>query len=243
MDNANHAVTLVLAVTEEHAPSKAGDGVAHLQSLGLFLEIREVQSMDAGFMSVFISEFNASARKGQKGINITCVGRAGDMASAVADAVAQWALGVLPVLARWRGQHSCLTADGQIETQGGEFDLLAGPIIARGWPEEDSEPTEHAKSFSKLLEDLLRKQRLAQRVHWLEMFACKSDDGSVDATCRLDNRDWNAGRRLLEDAASAWPNTDDPLRSHRQFAMLVPTNGDTEAIVVPTFWGRLFGRA
>ncbi len=132
MHNAIHGIELLVAGAQEYAPSKVADGLARFQDLGLFIEIREVQSIVAGSLSVFISEFTASARERQKGITITCIGRAGDMPSAVGDAVAQWSLGVLPVLAQWRGKHSCFSTSGQVETQGGPFDLLAGPVIARG---------------------------------------------------------------------------------------------------------------
>jgi hypothetical protein len=241
MHNASHGIELLVAAAEEYAPSKVGDTVARLQDLDLFVDIREVQSMEAGLMAVFISEFNASARERQKGITIT--GRAGDLPSAVVDAVAQWTLGVLPVLAHWRGKHSCLSTSRQMETQASPFDLLAGPVIARGWSEGDLPPTAGVTSLAEFLLDVLRNQRPVQRLHWLEMFTCKFDEGSVDATCRLDNRDWTAGRRVLVDVASAWPTTQEPIQSCRQFAMLLPKNGDTQTIIVPTFWSRLFGRA
>jgi hypothetical protein len=98
-------------------------------------------------------------------------------------------------------------------------------------------------SFSAPLLPVLRNQRLAQRLHWLELFACKFDDGSVDATCRLDNRDWFDGKNVLVNAASAWPTTKEPMQSCRQFVMLLPKNGDTQEITLPTFWSRLIGRA
>jgi hypothetical protein len=90
MNNANHAIDLLAAAAQEYAPRKVGDGVARLEELDLFIDVRQRQAMDAGFMAVFISEFNASTRQRQKGITITSVGRAGDMPSAVGDAVAQW---------------------------------------------------------------------------------------------------------------------------------------------------------
>jgi hypothetical protein len=194
-------------------------------------------------LSVFISEFNASAREGQKGITITCVGRADDMPSAVGDAVAQWSLGVLPVLAQWRGKHSCFNTSRQMETRSGSFDLLAGPVIARGHSEGESHPAIGGVSFSESLLPLLRNARPAQRLHWLELFACKFDDGSVEATCRLNNHDWLSGTKVLADVASAWPTTKERMQSCRQFALLLSKNGDAQKITLPTFWSRLFGRA
>lgn len=241
MDNPNHGIAVLVEVTREYAPTQVGDGIAHLQKLSLFVEIREVQTMDTGVMALFISEISASTVRGKKGIVVTCVGQGADMASAVGNAVGQWGLGVLPVLARWRGEHSCVTDERPVETRGGQFDMLAGPTIGRGWSEEDADPTEHFPNFSGLLESPLADQRLAQRVHWLEMYACKSKNGEVDATCRLDNFDWSAGRSILANVASGWPDADAPLRSHRQFSILLPRDGDRQAIVVPSFWRRLVG--
>jgi hypothetical protein len=243
MHNVSHGIELLLAGAQEYTPIKVADGVARLQDLDLFIKIREVQAMQAGSLSVFISEFTASAREHQKGVTITCVGRAVDMPSAVGDAVAQWSLGVLPVLAQWRGKHSCFGSSSQVETKAGPFDLLAGPVIARG-SEVDSLPAiGGGVSLSKSLLPVLRNQRLAQRLHWLELFACIFEDGSVEATCRLGNRDWLAGTKVLEDVASAWPTTKDLMQSCRQFVMLLPKNGDTQQIILPTFWSRLFGKA
>jgi hypothetical protein len=243
MNNVNHAIDLLVAAAEEYAPRKVGDGVAHLQDLGLFIEVRELQSMESGVMAVLISEFTASTRERQKGITITCVGRSGDMPSAVGDAVAQWVVGVMPVLVHWRGKHSCLATSRQMETQGGLFDLLAGPVIARGRSEGDSPPATSDASLSESMRSAFRNQRPVQRLHWLELFCCKRADGSVDASCRLDNRNWTAGREVLVNIASAWPNSHEPLQSCRQFAMLLPKDGNTQEITVPTFWSWLFGRA
>jgi hypothetical protein len=243
MHNVSHAIDLLVAGTEEYGPSKVGDGVARLRDLDLFVDIREVQAMEFPAMSAFISEFNASARQGRKGITITQVGRGDDMPSALADAVAQWTLGVLPVLVHWRGKHSCLSGSRQLDTQGGAFDVLAGPVIARGYSRGESQPPADAASLWELLLDVLQKHRLAQRLHWLELFTSKFDDGTVEATCRLNNRDWPAGRTVLADVATAWPTTEERMRSCRQFAMLLPKKGDTQEIALPTFWTRLFGRA
>lgn len=236
MQNTAQAIELLAAATQEYAPSRLGDGALRLDGLELFVDVREVQSMNAGVMCAFIAEVNAASQGRGKGINITCVGRAGDMTSAVADAVAQWVAGVLPVLAQWRGKHTCLSSAATMETQAGSFELLAGPVVAHGFAQEP--PT---VSLSSLLLDVLRNERPAQRLHWLEMFACKLNDGSVDATCRLDNRDWGPGRQMLLDVASAWPTVPEVMQSCRQFALLVPTTGERREIAVPSFWSRLLG--
>lgn len=237
----SHGIGLLVAAAEEYAASRVGESIAHLEDLELFVEIRQVQTMQAGAAAIFISEITASARQGQRGITITCVGMSGDMPAAVGDAVAQWTMGVLPVLASWRGKHSCFSNSRPIETGGGPFDLLEGPIAARGKAEENAPPA-NAVNLSEPLAGVLHNRRFSQRLHWMELYACKLHDGSVDATCRLDNRDWTAAQKILLDVASNWPPASGPIESTRQFAMLLPQKGDRQTIMVPTFFSRLFGR-
>jgi hypothetical protein len=170
------------------------------------------------------------------------VGTAGDLPAAVADAVAQWTLGVLPVLAHWRGKHSCFATSGPLDTQGGQFELLAGPVISRGQSEAESNPGGVGEYLTQSLSPVLGNERLAQRLHWLELFTCKVEGATADATCRLDNRDWLPGKNVLVDVAAAWPAAQEPLQSARQFAMLLPRNGDRQEITFPSFWSRLFGK-
>jgi Family of unknown function (DUF6348) len=240
MDTASLGAELLVAAAAEYAPRDLGGGVAHLEGLRLFVRVRQVQAMEHGFLALFISEIDASARQGEPGITITCVGMGSDMRAAVTDAVGQWALGVLPVLAHWRGKHSCLSNPRALETRGGRFTVLAGPLVLRGHPDDEAPP--EGGPFWGPLEPVLRARPLAQRVHWLELFASKSGD-SVDATCRLNNRDWAAGQRVLADVASAWEAGDEPLRTCRQFALLVPQAGKLDEIRPPSFWDRLRGRA
>jgi hypothetical protein len=243
MDNVNHGIDLLVAVAADYAPTRVADGFIHLQKLELFVGLREVQATRSGAGWLFIAEITASARVGQRGITITCVGWQQEIQAAVTDAVARWPIGVLPVLAHWRGKHSCLVNSEPIETQGGPFELLAGPVEVRNLGGEEIPPAPAGTRFTQNLLDVLRNHRPAQRLHWLELYASKFNDGSVDATCRLDNRDWIPGQKVLLNVASSWPTVNLPLQSSRQFAMLVPQNGNPQEIVVPTFFSRLLGRA
>jgi hypothetical protein len=239
MDNASRGIQFLIEATEDYDRTDLGNGAARFEDLNLFVTIREVQAMDGGFMALFISEINAAVEREQPGMTVTCVGMGEDMSGAVGDAVGQWVLGVLPVLAHWRGKHACLSEASAVETAGGRFDLLAGPTIVRG----GGDPEEHAQPFSELMRPALGGRKLAQRVHWLEFFACSSDDGSIDATCRLNNRDWSSGRQVLEQVASSWAPGEEPMHTCRQFAMLLPQQGDTQTIAAATFWQRLLGKA
>jgi hypothetical protein len=242
MNNLSHAIDRIIEGAQEYTPSNVGSS-ARLQELDLFVDVRQVQAMQAGSMAIFISEFNASSREGQKGIVITQVGRSNDMPSAVTDAVAQWILGILPVLAHWRGKHSCFCSSAPIQTTGGQFDLLAGPVVARGHSAEGSQPAEGFAGLWKPVLNVLGKRRLSQRLHWLELFTSKFNDGSVEATCRWGNHDWTPGKNVLAELASAWPMPQELMQSSRQFVMLLPKRGSAQEIILPTFWSRIFGRA
>ena len=239
MQNVERALDVIAAAAEEYRPVRGGGGV-RLEGLELFVGVRELQSMDAGMMALFISEVSASEREGEPGIVVTCVGMGTDMGSAVSEAVGHWCLGVLPALARWRGRHSCISSTREIVMRRGAFELIAGPVIGRGW---DGDPAGYAEGFSQLLQQGLCDRPLAARPHWMELFASRSGDGSIEATCRLNNRDWRLGQTALERAAAAWPESAEPLRTCRQFALYVPKEGERRRIVLPSFWDRLRGRA
>jgi len=240
MNLADRAIDTLTAATADYGP-KVINGSLHLSDLNLFIDIREKQAMAAGSMAVFISEITASMQSRQPGITITCVGSAADLPSAADDAAAQWALGVLPVLAQWRGRHSCLTSAQDVDTQRGVFVLRMGPLIARGRTETGGDLG--ATSLASPLLPLLQKARPAQRLHWLEIFACKFADGAVDATCRLNNHDWLSGKKALAALATGWPGSTEPMQTSRTFALFMPKAGAWQDIVQPTFWSRLLGQA
>jgi hypothetical protein len=242
MQNVNRGIEMLVKAAEQYAPRDLGEGVAHLESLGIFAELREAQAMDAGFMAMFVGEITASLKQGGPGIHITCVGMESSMDGAVASAVAQWAMGVLPVLVKWRGQHDCLTDVEELQTRGGSYDVMIGPTLLRAAP-EGAASGEGVDHFMHLLGPELSGLRLKPRVQWLEMFASKSDDGAVQATCRWNNRDWFTGQQVLAKTAATWPPPEQPMRSCRQFALLLPKDRKTEDLVLPTIWERLRGRA
>jgi hypothetical protein len=242
MQNVNHAATMLVKAAEKYASRDLGGGVVALETLGLYLALREAQSMDAGFMAMFVGEITASLRQGGPGIHITCVGIESSMDGAVASAVAQWAIGVLPVLAEWRGQHDCTCDQVERDTRGGSFQALIGPTLLRGAP-EGAAAGHGVDHWLDLLWPELSGRTLAPRVQWLEMFSSKSEEGKVEATCRWNNRDWHSGQKVLASAAAAWPTPSEPLRTCRQFALLLPKSGSANELVLPSFWERLRGKA
>lgn len=233
---------MLVKAAEAYAPQSLGEGATHLETLGIVITLREAQTLEMGGMALFVGEVTASRRQGGPGIQITCVGMDSSMEGAVASAMAQWGMGVLPVLAQWRGQHDCRTVVEQQQTRGGWFDVLTGPTLLRAAP-EGAETGQGVDHFLHQVWPQLSSRRLAPRVQWLELFASKSERGEVEATCRWNNRDWFAGQQVLASAAAAWPTPAQPLRSCRQFALLSPKEGNTQDLVLPTLWERIRGRA
>lgn len=239
MSNVRHGIELLLAAAPDSSPVRMSENTARLDALKLFVTIRELQTIQAGAGSIFISEVTAGPQPGPKGITITCVGLSEDLPGAVADAVSQWCMGVLPVLTHWRGGHTCLVETRQVATRSGGFLLHSGPMLARG--NEDVPPEEVAQPCEQVL-PLIAEARPAARAHWLELYGNKQRDGACDTTCRLNNRDWPTGARALAEITAAWP-VPAFLRSVRQFCMLMPEGQPAQELILPSLWERLTGRA
>lgn len=242
MSHAPHTIDLLAAAAADDAPTRTSPASLHLVRLNLHVTVRELQSMEGAGMAVFISEFDAATRSGAPGITITCVGIAGSIPAAAGDAVGQWMLGVHPVLAAWRGGHSCVVDARPVELCGGRFDLLASPLMVRGHPGEEQPDPAALQSLFDLVQPPLAEMRLTRRIHWLELFTSQSEDGTVNATCRLNNRDWRPGQQVLARLAVGWPPSGKPIHSWRQFALLTPEGGEGEELRPATWWGRVRGR-
>lgn len=152
--------------------------------------------------------------------------------------MANWCLGVLPVLARWKGGHSCFTGTSTFQATSGRFDVIIGPVVVRGEQEGGANPT--TETYLGLLSGPLVHARIKKKLHWLECFAIRMNDGSVEATCRLDNKDWRPGQQLLVKDAANWPGSTPVFSSRRQFLLMVPDAAAGPER--PSFWSRLIGK-
>jgi hypothetical protein len=237
--------TLVQLAPEHDARLAAPDKVL-FGKLGLFLRVRPIQVGKVGNLEIFIALFDASTDETRSGIGVTCVGYDSDALQAAKDAVAQWQLGVLPVLEHWRGGHTCLAGTRSFETPGPTgprtFDVIMGPVVERGEHDGGEAALPSTDTYLSLLAEPLRARRLKSIPHWLECFAARSADGSIDATCRLDNRDWPAGQRLLDADARSWPGSTRSLHSRKQFLLVLPHGSGSRELAPRSFWARLFGR-
>jgi hypothetical protein len=244
MSNSAIAAGLIASVSEQYLPETVGEGVVLLKDLRLYVEIKELQSQVISGMALFISEITATSQPGKPGMTITSVGIGGDLKLAVSQAAGQWVTGVLPVLARWRDKHTCLVGDlSGIDVRGGSFDAIPSPLIVRGRKESVPDSSTVDDGVFQVVKQALANEGLKPRVHWLELYAAKVNNADIEATCRLDNRDWIPGQEALKHFAATFPDSEAPIQSCRQFVLLLPKNGDRETIVVPSFWAWLFGFA
>ena len=59
---------------------------------------------------------------------------------------------------------------------------------------------------------------------WIESFAARYySSHKVDATCRLNNKDFNQGRDALMGWAAGWPEIGATILTKRQFLLFEPT--------------------
>lgn len=243
MNIGSNASERLVEATAEYGSVSSSDCVVFVERLGINVRVKEIQTIEGNGTMVFISEFITSLALSDPGMNVTCVGIGENAQSASGNAVAQWVLGVLPVVATWRGDHSCLSSSENPTVFKGQFNVISGPIVSRGSESKDQTPDPHVVHFADKLLDALGKKKLAKRIHWLETFAVRHRDGAVDATCRLNNHDWSTGQRILIEMASAWPVPMSPMNSCRQFTMLVPKDGKLCKLEAPSLWNRIMGSA
>jgi hypothetical protein len=243
MNPGSQAIATLIEVASEYDPRLEGPQVVRFQKLGLFVRVRPLQVQTIGAMSLFIALVEAAMHPKGTGMGVTCVGHAADPVQAEKDALAQWYLGVLPVLAHWRGAHSCFvgTATFELPASSGPatFDVIKGPVIVRGEHDAGEAGAPSTDAYLTLLAEPLRARPWKSRPHWLECFAMRMADGSCDATCRLDNLDWSPGNERLVADARTWPGSTPSYDSRRQFLLLLPQGSGSRDLPPPSLLARL----
>jgi hypothetical protein len=246
MNPGSQAMATLVELASEYEARLRSPWVVHFQKLGLFVRVRPLQAQTIGTMSLFIALVEATRHPKGLGMGVTCVGHAADAAQAEKDALAQWYLGVLPVLVHWRGSHSCFVGTGTFDslTPSGPatFDVIKGPVIVRGENDAGEAGAPSIGAYMTLLAEPLRSRQLKSRPHWLECYAMRGADGSFDATCRLDNWDWLPGKERLVADARCWPGCTPLYDSRRQFLLLLPQGSGSRDLPPPSLMARLLRR-
>ncbi|MBI5835009.1 MAG: hypothetical protein HZB16_22120 [Armatimonadetes bacterium] len=247
MSLASIIIDTIAGANEELEPSRPQPELLLLGRLGLYVRVRSPQVQSVGAGTMVVAELRAGTDAQQQNVGVTCVGLGAEPQQAVNEVAAQWSLGVLPVLTQWRDEHTCLASTQPVEFHGPRgsrrFQVILGPVAERGEHTAGEAAMPTVDGYLDMLTQPLCDSALTPALHWLECFAIRSADGSVDATCRLDNRDWRPGRQLLANDALGWPGTTPSFHSRRQFLLLVPeAEQGEEPPARPGLLGRLFGR-
>jgi hypothetical protein len=183
------------------------------------------------FVSVTIETRAAEAREG---IAFVAVGLGSDQEIATADAAAQWANGVLPVL-RSFAEHSHVCGVAKVPTivefaDSGErfgWTVYLGPVLGRA-------AGEHAEKLDQrefLRDDtygplfpVLQLCAAHKGIMWVDAYVGRFfNEEKANATCRLNNRDIEEGVQALLEWARTWPALGATFLSKRQFMLLEPT--------------------
>ncbi len=234
------------AVGEPYRAERIAPDAVYLAELDLMIGVQIQGHQKYPTAEMLVVHYTAF-REGQKdGIGVTCVGIGGDTDHAIRESLANYAGNVIPVLAQWKTGHNCLVDVSQTELKGRggplRFEVIGGPLTCRGLTDPTESGGDGLECYVPRMTAALRETTVTNTLHWLECFGGKQRTGEVNATCRLDNRDWRPGQRLLEADAKTWPPADVPLQSRRQFIMLIPKDPDLQEPPSKSFIARLFGR-
>ncbi len=246
MSLAAEILQVVAPATSDYEPQLVRPELLRLSKLGLYVSLRRPLLRQLGGGYLLVAEFRAGPEAGRQDIGVTCVGVSAERGQAINETAAQWCFGVLPVLVAGCGEHTCLVSQTSLElttdTHAWQFTVLLGPVVERGEHDADEDAMPTVEGYLKLLAEAIAQAQPPLGQHWLECFAIRSADGSIDATCRLDNRDWAPGRQTLARDATTWPGQTPSYHSRRQFILLLPAGGESPAPKArPGLFARLFG--
>ncbi len=210
-------------------------GCLSVPSLGLEIVASEPAVDEEGSSLSVVYDARAAGR-GEAGVRILAIGFGADPETAAASAAEQWAVGVLPVLQSWvQGGHVCeverspmVVGVADSEERFG-WSVHLGPVIGRAYGKPGSGDVDlgdlsRAAAFKPVFE-VIHSLAAHRSVMWVESFACRNfASGVTDATSRVNNDDFEAGREALRAWAASWPTGGAPLLSKRQFLLFEPTD-------------------
>jgi Family of unknown function (DUF6348) len=212
------------------------DGILQVPGLGLEILASDPRhSKNAVFVTFEARALGASSPN--PGIRVLAAGSGETVEAACADAASQWVLGVLPVIISFMlRSHVCeiektpVIVGVQDSNERYGWTVHLGPVIARAYG------TSADKFDEAQLGDLSRSAAFNPVFHaihpyaahkslmWVESFAARYfRDCKVDATCRLNNKDFDEGREASLGWAIEWPDTGVAMLSKRQFLFFEST--------------------
>jgi hypothetical protein len=176
-------------------------------------------------VSVIFEALLAGASTGDEGIGILAVGYGETEEAAARDAARQWVMGVLPALLSFRQPRQDICQMSRVTIEAPEpygWSIHMPPLLCRRYGKCDFQPEIDNTEVFGVVFEAVNDCGSRESMFWLECFAVRNPDGSVDATCRYNNRDWPEGQRALLHWASTWPGADGCIVTKRQFLIFEP---------------------
>jgi hypothetical protein len=219
---------------EGFATSHCGSALS-LGSLGLEVLAHETESKPTiyGIGTSVVLEARLT-EAGSGAICILAVGYGETEDAAARDAARQWIMGVFPAIRSYQQplEHICEVKKGKIEVDvpaTGErykWSVHVPPVICRRYGDCDGQLKVDNREIFVAIIDAVSQCASHDSLFWLECFAMRNPDGSIDATCRYNNNVWKTGQEALMSWASTWPDTGGCILSKRQFLIFEPVPVD-----------------
>lgn len=228
--------SLLDTLAARHTSCELVDGsFVRLGALPLDIYVHDVVAhQEPGKPEALSVVFDARSRGAQTpGVCVLSLGYGDGQSLAAHDAADQWLSGVFPVVQSWLTQatHVCSVTKAQMIVSVREtserfgWSVHLGPILTRVYGASGlsyTPPDVRADVVFGSVFDTLHPMAPHTTLFWLECFAVRYPDGTLDATARFHNEDWPDGREALLVWASQWPSTEGCILSRRQFLLFEP---------------------
>jgi hypothetical protein len=230
------AASVLAAWVEELSESglslQEANGRYLYQPLGLELAIAglEVTEIEEGVILCPIYEVSHCHEESLQPIRVHAIGFGADLEEAARETAGQWLEGVFPVLHSVYSENEqeagvamseLITADEESGQKYG-WRVHLGPVLLRVFGEGDEPGSPGAADFASCLKAEISCLDVADELFWLECFASRDPDGTVDADCRLNNIEWPEGVSGLLTWANTWPFTPTQMVTKRQLIIFEP---------------------
>jgi|GEM_PF-2468690 len=215
-------------------PCHAEGNRVMVPKLGLEFVAHDVSAQEMAYGSSVSVVFEAKPPDADSGIRVLAVGVGATELEAAIDAGHQWAVGVFPVVVSYvldqdvEGvETSPMIVGVQDTNEKYAWVVYIGPVVDRVYCEDEYVELDKGEldpfAAYKPIFDAVHPYAAHNKLMWIESFSAKYPDGEVDATCKLNNKNWVEGRNALLNWSSVWPDTKGNLLSKRQFLIFKPT--------------------
>ncbi len=207
---------------------RKGDEV-RIPDFGIEVGVAVQQLRSEGARPGTVIVYSVSARaQGWLGPAVTIAGYGTSATGATQNAADQWSNGVLSTVAHrfgWLPGDLGVETSNLVAAQGDDtfgFRIHIGPLQMRVWGDGPSPKLPPASALLAAILTEVTDAVSTRRTMWLECFAVRYANGTLDATCRLTNEEWLLGEDALCRYATQWPDIGPRTWSQRQFLFFDP---------------------